>query len=71
MRRKLLGTEHPDVASSLLNLGTLYQQQGKYPEAKALYCQALAIAHATLGANHPNTQNMQRWLDSLPETSES
>jgi tetratricopeptide (TPR) repeat protein len=65
-----LGNEHPNVANSLLNLGTLYQQQGKYPEAKALYRQALAIAHATLGPNHPNTQIMQGWLDSLPETSE-
>jgi tetratricopeptide (TPR) repeat protein len=69
MRRKLLGTEHPDVASSQFNLGTLYQQQGNYPEAKALYCQALAIAHAKLGPNHPNTQIIQGWLDSLPETS--
>jgi tetratricopeptide (TPR) repeat protein len=65
--QRLLGHEYPDVATSQYNLGTLYQQQGKYSEARALYRQAIAIAQSSLGLNHPNTQTMVERLDSLPE----
>ena len=43
MRKKLLGAEHPDVASSLNNLALLYKSQGRYTEAEALFIQAVYL----------------------------
>jgi tetratricopeptide (TPR) repeat protein len=55
IRRKVLGEQHPDTATSLDNLaGNLYYQ-GKYPEAETLYRQALAINRKALGEQHLDT----------------
>jgi len=40
---KTFGPEHPKVATSLKDLGILYDSQGKYAEAEPLYKRALAI----------------------------
>ena len=40
---KVLGPDHPAVATSLNNLAELYRTQGRYPEAEPLYKRALAI----------------------------
>ncbi|MHC4459738.1 MAG: tetratricopeptide repeat protein [Planctomycetota bacterium] len=37
VREKVLGSDHPKVATSLNNLGALYDSQGKYAEAEPLY----------------------------------
>jgi tetratricopeptide (TPR) repeat protein len=55
LRQKLLGDDHPDVASSLNNLAFLYKSQGKYKEAEPLYQQALNIFEQRLGVDHPHT----------------
>jgi tetratricopeptide (TPR) repeat protein len=65
LRKRLLGTEHPDVALSLNNLAYLYYSQGRYTEAEPLYLQALEIAERQLGANHPNTSTICENLQSL------
>jgi hypothetical protein len=51
----VLGAEDRDTASSLNNLATLYQDQGKYEEAEPLYQRALTICERVLGLGHPNT----------------
>jgi tetratricopeptide (TPR) repeat protein len=43
IREKALGPEHPDVASSLSNLGEVFNKQGKYDKALRNYERALAI----------------------------
>jgi tetratricopeptide (TPR) repeat protein len=48
-----LGPEHPDLATSLNNLGGLYMNQGKYEEAEPLYQRAIAIDEKALGPEHP------------------
>jgi hypothetical protein len=58
MRRKLLGDEHPDVATSLNNLANCYKSQGKYKEAEPLYLEGLSILFHSLGQNHPNTMTV-------------
>ncbi|WP_413199576.1 CHAT domain-containing protein, partial [Nostoc piscinale] len=50
---KVLGKEHPDVASSLNNLALLYKKQGKYQQAEPLYQRSLAIFEKLLGKEHP------------------
>ncbi|MEQ8386704.1 MAG: tetratricopeptide repeat protein [Coleofasciculus sp. A1-SPW-01] len=62
--KRLLGDDHPDVASSLNNLAYLYSSQGRYGEAEPLYQQALELCKRLLGDDHPNTitvrENLQR-----------
>jgi tetratricopeptide (TPR) repeat protein len=53
IREKALGPEHPDVATSLNNLGALYYAQGQYEKAEPLYQRALAIREKALGPEHP------------------
>ena len=50
---RVLGPEHPDVATGLNNLALLYDDQGKYAEAEPLYKRALAIWEKALGPEHP------------------
>ena len=54
MRKRLLGDEHPDVATSLNNLALLYNNQGRYGEAEPLYQEALAMWKRLLGDGHPD-----------------
>ena len=56
--KRLLGDNHPLVATSLSNLAYLYQSQGRYPEAEPLYLEAINIATQVLGENHPHTQTI-------------
>jgi len=55
MREKLLGTQHPDTASSFHNLGCLYYEHGKYEQSEVFYQQALKIREERLGSQHPDT----------------
>lgn len=55
IREKALGSDHPDIAVSLSNLGVLYTNQGKYRDAEPLYQRALAIRQKALGTRHPDT----------------
>jgi tetratricopeptide (TPR) repeat protein len=55
IRKKQLGDNHPDTATSLNNLAGLYRSQGRYAEAEPLYQEALAIIKQQLGDNHPAT----------------
>src|SRR6266566_410547 len=54
IREKLLGPDHPDLATSLNNLAMLYRMQGKYAQAETLFQRALEIRQRTLGVNHPD-----------------
>ncbi|GAB4208478.1 MAG: CHAT domain-containing protein [Coleofasciculaceae cyanobacterium] len=54
IREKVLGPEHPDVASSLNNLANQYLALGKYPKAEPLFQRALTIRENVLGSEHPD-----------------
>ncbi|NEO45495.1 MAG: tetratricopeptide repeat protein [Moorea sp. SIO4A3] len=54
IRKKVLGDNHQDVATSLDNLAQLYWKQGRYSEAEDHYQQSLAIRKEQLGENHPD-----------------
>lgn len=52
IREKALGKEHPDVAQSLGNLGSLYDAKGDYERAEQLHQRALMIREKVLGPEH-------------------
>ena len=52
-RERVLGPDHPDVATSLNNLAMIRELQGRHEQSAALYKRALAISEKTLGPDHP------------------
>ena len=52
IHKKVLGEEHPDYATSLDNLSSLYYGMGEYSQAEPLLRQALAIRKKVLGEEH-------------------
>ena len=52
--QETMGPDHPSVATSLNNIGELYNIQGQYAEAEPLHKRALAIREKALGPDHPD-----------------
>lgn len=65
INEKVLGSEHPDTASSLNNMGYLLQGMGKNEEARPYYERALEIREKVLGREHPDTAQSQNNLGYL------
>ncbi|WP_434388243.1 tetratricopeptide repeat protein [Melittangium boletus] len=53
LRREVLGPEHPLVAASLNNLGSVLSAMGKFEEARDDFERALALRRKTQGPSHP------------------
>ncbi|MBW4485841.1 MAG: tetratricopeptide repeat protein [Tildeniella torsiva UHER 1998/13D] len=53
-REQQLGTDHADVADSLMNLASIYRLMGRYEEAESLVMRSFAIYEQQLGADHPD-----------------
>ena len=47
--QKVLGPDHPHVATTLNDLAVLYNDQGKYEDAEKLFLQVLDTRKQTLG----------------------
>src|ERR1700730_6630482 len=54
MREKTLGPDHPEVANSLSNLASLYEDQGRYAEAEPLYKRSLVIREKAAASGPPD-----------------
>jgi serine/threonine-protein kinase len=54
LRRRLLGEEHTDVASTLMALASILQASGEYDRAEELNRQVLAMRRKLLGGQHPH-----------------
>ncbi|MBK9770083.1 MAG: tetratricopeptide repeat protein [Candidatus Obscuribacter sp.] len=63
--KKILGTNHPDVACGLQNLGMLHFQTGEQKESLRCYYEAHKICLDSLGASHPTTVNLLAKLTDL------
>jgi tetratricopeptide (TPR) repeat protein len=68
IREKVLGPEHPGVATTLNNLAVLYQSMGNYTEALPLYERALSISEKVLGPEHPDVATTLNNLAMLYES---
>ena len=55
LRQKKTGTEDPDYASAINNLGVLYKSLGHFEEAQPLFEQSLAIRRKVLKPSDPQT----------------
>ena len=67
MRKKLLGTEHPDTLSSMANLARIYWDQDKWNEVEQLEVQVMDMRKKLLGAEHPDTLNSMENLADIYE----
>jgi tetratricopeptide (TPR) repeat protein len=54
-RQRELGSDHPDLAADLRELGRLAHELGDFADAQALLRRALALHTEALGAEHPET----------------
>jgi hypothetical protein len=59
------GTEHPQVAVGVNNLGDVTRLQGDLVGARAAFEHALGILKKSLPPDHPNIKLVQGNLDSL------
>jgi tetratricopeptide (TPR) repeat protein len=50
-------SESEETLMNMNNLAILYQEQGRYKEAEALYLECFEKRKATLGLNHSETKN--------------
>ena len=68
MRRKILGDDHLDVASSLDQLAIALRRQGKVDELDAMYREILTIQRKMLGDKHSDVVRSLHRLGSLLRT---
>ncbi|CAN5551905.1 hypothetical protein BH24GEM3_BH24GEM3_10770 [soil metagenome] len=62
---RVLGPEHPNVATLVNNLGIMLRDLGDHAGAKAAYERALRIFEHFLGPDHPNTRIVRGNLEAL------
>jgi tetratricopeptide (TPR) repeat protein len=56
---KILGADHPDVATRWSNLACMLRDSGRASDAEPLFRRAIAVGDKALGAEHPLTQRYQ------------
>lgn len=57
-REMVLGEEHRKTASTLDNLGELFNMRGLNDQAECYYLRSLAILERVIGGNHPDTASV-------------
>jgi tetratricopeptide (TPR) repeat protein/predicted Ser/Thr protein kinase len=65
IREQVLGPDHPEVAGSHNNLGSVSYWEGKHDEAREHYQRALAICEKALGPEHPSVAMSHNNLGSV------
>ena len=63
LQQEVLGKNHPNVANTLNNLGTLSFNQGKLDQAADYLQQALVILSKTFDQDHPDVKLYRDNLD--------
>lgn len=54
-KKRILGPEHPDTLTSIVNLAATYKNQRKWKEAEELQVQLMETRKKVLGV-HPDTK---------------
>ena len=55
VRERVLGSDHPDTATTYNNMAGVFRAQGDYEKAMEYLSKALAIRERVLGPEHPST----------------
>ncbi|MGH2670929.1 MAG: tetratricopeptide repeat protein, partial [bacterium] len=55
LRKRVLGSEHPDTLRSMYAFSHAFSVQGRHKEAEALLRETLEIQKRVLGSGHPET----------------
>jgi serine/threonine-protein kinase len=55
LRKRILEPIHPDIASTLSDLGMIYNKKGNFDRAESMYRQALEMHQKLYGDLHPDT----------------
>ena len=63
----MFGHSHLDVAASYMNIGNVYNSQGKYEEALVQYRRSLDIKFRVLDHSHPDVANSKYNIADLHE----
>ena len=63
IHQAVFGSDHPNVAKSLSNLGNVCNNLGQYEEAKDFHQRALVIHQAVYGSDHPRVANCLKRLE--------
>jgi len=50
-----LGEDHPSVADTLFNLGSVHRKLGQYREASEYFLRSATVSARARGANHEHT----------------
>jgi tetratricopeptide (TPR) repeat protein len=61
--KKIYGEQHPNVATSLNNLGSTYFEMGQKDKAGPYFQKAYAIFKQFYGEEHPHTKTVKKWLE--------
>ncbi len=67
LQERELGPAHPDVASTLNNLGVVCERIGDYAEAERCYRRACEIVTAAFPADHPFVETSRHNLEAFCE----
>jgi hypothetical protein len=66
-RERVLGKEHPDTLTSIVNLAYTYKSRGHSEKAIAMIMDVSALRSRLLGEDHPDTRRltnlMKKWRD--------
>src|SRR5437764_195964 len=62
MKKRVLGTEHPDTLTSMNNLAYTWKGQDRGEEAVALMRECLQLRERVLGTEHPLTSSSRTTL---------
>ena len=65
MQRQFYGSDSEQAATTLSNLGSLYQDAGRIDEAEAAYNEAMVMRAKVLGKQHPDYANTLMLFASL------
>ena len=62
IRRRALGTSHPDTLRTPSKLASLFHHTGRNAEAEAMHREVLEAQRKVLGASHPDTLRTMKQL---------
>ena len=63
IKKKVLGDNHTETATSCYNIGAVYYSKGYYENALVLLKKTYAIRKVKLGEEHPDTQKVKMSIE--------